>query len=124
MDNFFGIIFLDYKNIIVIYAYDMKVCKELNFMNFKTFVIGMVICCLLSFVLGLERQVRRRFIGLRTMILVAVGSYIFVSFTFLVDGYQVDASRIAAQVVAGIGFLGAGVIIKDNKSVKETGKFL
>lgn len=90
-------------------------------MNFKTFLIGMVICTLLSFLLGLERQVRRRFIGLRTMILVAIGSYVFVSFSFLVDGYQVDASRIAAQVVAGIGFLGAGVIIKDSEKSKVTG---
>jgi len=83
-------------------------------MNFDTFLIGLLICFLLSFLLGLERQIRRRFIGLRTMILVAIGSYMFVSFSFLIAGYQTDVSRIAAQVVAGIGFLGAGVIIKDN----------
>lgn len=90
-------------------------------MNFKTFILGLIICFLLSFLLGLERQVRRRFIGLRTMILVSVGSYLFVSFSFLVQGYQLDASRIAAQVVAGIGFLGAGVIIKDSKNSKVRG---
>ena len=50
------------------------------------------------------------------MILVSVGSYLFVSFSFLVSGYQSDVTRIAAQVVAGIGFLGAGVIIKDSKN--------
>lgn len=83
-------------------------------MNFDTFVWGLVICFLLSFLIGLERQMRRRFIGLRTMILVSIGSYMFVSFSFLLSGYQTDATRIAAQVVAGIGFLGAGVIIKDN----------
>ena len=55
------------------------------------------------------------------MILVSVGSYLFVSFSFLLTGYQTDASRIAAQVVAGIGFLGAGVIIKDNKNSKVRG---
>ena len=55
------------------------------------------------------------------MILVSVGSYLFVSFSFLLTGYQTDASRIAAQVVAGIGFLGAGVIIKDNKNSKVMG---
>lgn len=90
-------------------------------MNFNSFVIGLIICFLLSFSLGLERQYRRRFIGLRTMILVSVGSYIFVSFSFLVTGYSVDISRIAAQVVAGIGFLGAGVIIKDNEKNKIRG---
>lgn len=90
-------------------------------MDFNKFLLGIIICFLLSFCLGLERQVRRRFIGLRTMILVAIGSYIFVSFSFLVTGYQEDVSRIASQVVAGIGFLGAGVIIKDSDNGKIRG---
>ena len=90
-------------------------------MDFKQFLLGILICFLLSFLLGIERQYRRRFLGLRTMILVSVGSYLFVSFSFLLTGYQADASRIAAQVVAGIGFLGAGVIIKDNQNNKVRG---
>lgn len=90
-------------------------------MEFKQFLLGLLICFLLSFLLGIERQYRRRFLGLRTMILVSVGSYLFVSFSFLLTGYQADASRIAAQVVAGIGFLGAGVIIKDNQNSKVRG---
>ena len=90
-------------------------------MDFRTFLLGLLICFLLSYLLGIERQFRRRFIGLRTMILVSVGSYLFVSFSFLLTGYQADVSRIAAQVVAGIGFLGAGVIIKDNKDGKVRG---
>lgn len=90
-------------------------------MDFTKFLLGLLICFLLSFLLGIERQYRRRFLGLRTMILVSVGSYLFVSFSFLLSGYQLDATRIAAQVVAGIGFLGAGVIIKDNKKNKITG---
>ena len=90
-------------------------------MDFRSFLLGLLICFLLSFLLGIERQYRRRFLGLRTMILVSVGSYLFVSFSFLLTGYQADASRIAAQVVAGIGFLGAGVIIKDDKNSKVRG---
>lgn len=90
-------------------------------MSFMNFITGLLVCFLLSFLLGIERQFRRRFLGLRTMILVSVGAYLFVSFSFLVTGYQIDISRIAAQVVAGIGFLGAGVIIKDNKKNKITG---
>ncbi|MBQ9854230.1 MAG: MgtC/SapB family protein [Bacilli bacterium] len=90
-------------------------------MEYNKFLLGIIICFLLSFCLGLERQVRRRFIGLRTMILVAIGSYIFVSFSFLVTNYQIDVTRIAAQVVAGIGFLGAGVIIKDSEKGKIRG---
>ena len=90
-------------------------------MEFNDFLLGLLTCFLLSFLLGIERQYRRRFLGLRTMILVSVGSYLFVSFSFLLTGYQADASRIAAQVVAGIGFLGAGVIIKDNQNSKVRG---
>lgn len=90
-------------------------------MNIGTFTYGLIICFLLSFMIGIERQIRRRNIGLRTMILVAIGSYIFVSFSFLVTGYEEDISRIASQVVAGIGFLGAGVIIKDNEKSRIKG---
>ena len=90
-------------------------------MEFNDFLLRLLTCFLLSFLLGIERQYRRRFLGLRTMILVSVGSFLFVSFSFLLVGYQADASRIAAQVVAGIGFLGAGVIIKDNKNSKVRG---
>ena len=90
-------------------------------MIFNDFLLRLLTCFLLSFLLGIERQYRRRFLGLRTMILVSVGSFLFVSFSFLLVGYQADASRIAAQVVAGIGFLGAGVIIKDNKNSKVRG---
>lgn len=90
-------------------------------MDFHKFLFGIIICFLLSFCLGLERQIRRRFIGLRTMILVAIGSYIFVSFSFLVTGSNSDVTRIASQVVAGMGFLGAGVIIKDSEKGKIRG---
>lgn len=90
-------------------------------MDIRSFIIGLIICFLLSFSLGLERQIRRRYIGLRTMILVAIGSYFFVSFSFLVKEYTIDISRIASQVVAGIGFLGAGVILKDSAGNKIRG---
>ena len=45
-------------------------------MSFRSFLLGLLICFLLSFLLGIERQYRRRFLGLRTMILVSVGSYL------------------------------------------------
>lgn len=55
------------------------------------------------------------------MILIAIGSYLFVSFSFMLSGYDIDATRIASQVVAGIGFFGAGVILKDNEKNKVRG---
>ena len=90
-------------------------------MEFIDFVIGISVCFILSFILGIERQYRRRSLGLRTMILVAIGSYMFVSFSFLITGYQLDVSRVAAQVVTGIGFLGAGVIVKNSEKNRVSG---
>lgn len=80
------------------------------------FLFQILICFLLSSCIGIERQFRRRLVGLRTIILVSIGSFLFVRLSFAFP--DSDMTRVAAQVVAGIGFLGAGVIIKDNKSVK------
>lgn len=80
------------------------------------FVYSLLICFILSFFIGIERQYRKRIIGLRTTILVSLGAYLFVSFSFSVGAS--DISRIASQVVAGIGFLGAGVIIKDGRKIR------
>lgn len=84
--------------------------------NYIQFLIQITTCFILSFCIGFERQFRRRSIGLRTVILVCIGSFLFVRFSYAFP--DSDMTRIAAQVVAGIGFLGAGVIIKDGKSVK------
>ena len=87
-------------------------------MDTTTFLLNLVICFLLSFLIGTERQYRRRIVGLRTTILVCVGSFLFVSTSFIVGSNRTDLTRIAAQVVSGIGFLGAGVIIKDGLKVR------
>jgi len=87
-------------------------------MDNKTFIIGIIFCFLLSCSIGIERQYRRRLIGLRTTILVAIGAYMFVSMSFIVSGGNIDITRIAAGVVSGISFLGAGVIIKDGMKVQ------
>lgn len=67
--------------------------------------------------IGIERQWRQRMAGLRTNALVSAGAALFV---VLSVGMDDDASptRVAAQVVSGIGFLGAGVIIRDGVSVR------
>ncbi len=85
-------------------------------MEFEEFVYTLLICFSLSFLIGIERQYRKRIIGLRTTILVSLGAFLFVTFSFSVGAS--DISRIASQVVAGIGFLGAGVILKDGKKIR------
>lgn len=84
-------------------------------MNYE-FLFNLSICFLLSFFIGFERQYRKRIIGLRTTILVSLGAFLFVTFSFSVGA--TDISRIASQVVTGIGFLGAGVILKDGKKIR------
>jgi putative Mg2+ transporter-C (MgtC) family protein len=78
-------------------------------------------------VLGLERELREREAGLRTHVLVSVGSALFTLVSaygfheFLTSGKSViraDPTRIAAQIVTGIGFLGAGAIIRQGLSVR------
>ncbi len=67
--------------------------------------------------IGLERQWRQRLAGLRTNTLVALGAATFILFSRLTpdDG---SAARVRAQVVSGIGFLGAGVIFKEGLNVR------
>lgn len=85
-------------------------------MAYHDFLIRIIMSFILSFCIGLERQWRGRAIGLRTNVLVSIGAFLFVSFSIQTNAK--DISRIAAQVVSGIGFLGAGVILKDKASIK------
>ncbi len=85
-------------------------------MDMTTFIIRLTICFILSILIGLERQLRHRMVGLRTNVLVCIGAFLFVYLSF---GISVsDQTRIAAQVVSGIGFLGAGVILRDGSKIK------
>lgn len=81
------------------------------------FLVNILICFILSFFIGLERQWRRRNIGLRTNVLVSLGSFLFVVLSVNLN-ISSDSTRIAAQVVSGIGFLGAGVILKDGIHIR------
>ncbi len=76
--------------------------------------LGVALTC--GAVIGSERQVRQRMAGLRTNALVAMGAAAFVIFSQLVPG-EVSPTRVAAQVVSGIGFLGAGIIFRDGFNV-------
>ena len=67
--------------------------------------------------IGLERQWRQRMAGLRMSALVATGACLFVILSAVLS-YASNADRIAAQVVSGVGFLGAGVIIRDGLGIR------
>ncbi|NGM46899.1 MgtC/SapB family protein [Rhodobacter sp. SGA-6-6] len=67
--------------------------------------------------IGMERQIRQRKAGLRTNALVALGAAAYMVFSMLIEG-DMSPSRVAAQVVSGIGFLGAGIIFRDGFNVQ------
>ena len=81
------------------------------------FFLGRIsICFILGVVIGLERQYRRKIAGIRTVTLVSLGAFLFVSISQMTA--PSDVTRIAAQVVSGIGFLGAGVILRDGPNIR------
>lgn len=81
------------------------------------FLIGIVLSVFLGFLIGYERELRRKDAGISTHTLVIAGSMVFTILSAMVDPNS--TSRIAAGVVSGIGFLGAGLILKEGTSVKN-----
>jgi putative Mg2+ transporter-C (MgtC) family protein len=80
---------------------------ELALRLFLSFLIGAAI--------GVEREYRSKAAGLRTMIVICLGSTIFTELSFSFGSNSPD--RVAANIITGIGFLGAGVIFKDGLSI-------
>ena len=85
----------------------------------------MLVAAFLGAVIGLEREIHDHPAGMRTHLLVAVGSAIFTllsifgfAATAVAGDAPVDPTRIAAQIVSGIGFLGAGAILKYGTSIR------
>ncbi|WP_075555569.1 MgtC/SapB family protein [Parabacteroides timonensis] len=68
--------------------------------------------------IGVERQYRQRNAGLRTNVLVSVGAAAFTVLSYAMTSGSGDPSRVAAQIVSGIGFLGGGLILKDGVTVR------
>ncbi len=68
--------------------------------------------------IGLERQMRQRTAGLRTITLVSSGACLFVTLGVLAGNGSAGVTQIAAYVVSGVGFLGGGVIMRDKGSIQ------
>jgi putative Mg2+ transporter-C (MgtC) family protein len=79
--------------------------------------VNLSVAVTLGAVIGFERQWRQRLAGLRTNTLVALGAASFVVFENLFST-EPDRTRVAAQVVSGIGFLGAGIIFREGLNVR------
>jgi len=101
--------------------------SNLPTLNWDESLLRLALAAVLGGLIGMERELREREAGLRTHLLVALGSALFTIVgaygfhAFLDSGANVvraDPTRIAAQIVTGIGFLGAGAIIRQGLSVR------
>ncbi|MDE6373595.1 MAG: MgtC/SapB family protein [Clostridia bacterium] len=82
------------------------VLKELQYL------IGVLVAVVLGFAIGFERKLRFKEAGIRTHTIVCVGAALLTVISkYGFEGFTADAARIAAQIVSGVGFLGAGIIM-------------
>ena len=84
----------------------------------EEYIIRILLAALVGGAVGLERAYHDKSAGFRTMILIATGSAFFTIISDVVGDPINDNGRIAAAVVSGVGFLGAGVIIKDGINIR------
>src|SRR3989442_15789114 len=88
--------------------------------------VRLVVASVLGAAIGLEREIHEHPAGMRTHLLVALGSAIFTELSIYgfaavgagADSPSIDPSRVAAQIVSGTGFLGAGAILKYGTSIR------
>jgi len=81
-------------------------------------VFGLILAVIFGAAIGLEREISSKAAGLRTNVLICLGAAVFTIISRQMAGLQPDSvTRIAAGVVTGVGFLGAGAIIQDRGGV-------
>ena len=95
----------------------MRFLTTFQLADFADTLVSLITAFVLGTLIGAERQYRQRTAGLRTNVLVAVGAAAFVDLAMHLDGAE-GAVRVISYVVSGIGFLGAGVIMKQGMDVR------
>lgn len=90
--------------------------------NFVLVIIALLLSAILCGIIGIERELKGRSAGLRTHLLVGLGSCIIMIISIYgfpaLFGEKRDVARLAAQIIAGVGFLGAGAIIHHNAGTR------
>jgi putative Mg2+ transporter-C (MgtC) family protein len=95
----------------------MEFLKNFDLVSLLDTIVSLLAAFILGGLIGLERQYRQRTAGLRTNVLVALGAAIFVDIANRLHGHE-GAVHVIAYVVSGIGFLGAGVIMREEGNVR------
>jgi putative Mg2+ transporter-C (MgtC) family protein len=79
----------------------------------------LLLAAALGGLIGLEREIRRKEAGLRTNMLIAMGSALFTLMSIeMAPGPDADPTRIASQIVTGVGFLGGGAILREGATIR------
>lgn len=95
-----------------------------EFLTIANFIIPkIIISTICGLIIGYDREIKHKVAGIRTNILICVGCTILTSLSFYIskDNPNIDPTRIIGQIITGIGFLGAGVIMKhDDKIIGVT----
>ena len=95
----------------------MRFMTTFHLLDFFDTLVSLMTAFVFGALIGAERQYRLRTAGLRTNVLVAVGAAAFVDLAMAISDAD-GATRVIAYVVSGIGFLGAGVIMKEGMNVR------
>jgi putative Mg2+ transporter-C (MgtC) family protein len=95
----------------------MESLNNINLQSLLDTFVSLTTAFILGSMIGLERQYRQRTAGLRTNVLVSVGAAVFVDMANRLTGHE-GAVHVAAYVVSGVGFLGAGVIMKGDGGIR------
>lgn len=94
---------------------------ESQWMQFQDVALKLILSALIGGIIGLEREVHEKPAGVRTNALICMGSALIMTVSIYVmqtyGSQAADPARIAAHVIAGIGFIGAGVIMRSKGSV-------
>lgn len=94
----------------------METIEHLNHVLYGNEIIKVLVSVLFGSILGIEREVRGKAAGFRTLALICFGSTVFTICSYKL-GVVDNRDRMAANIITGIGFLGAGVIFRNNNSV-------
>lgn len=83
------------------------------------FIPKVITATIAGLIIGWEREVKNKVAGIRTMVLISVGCAILTGTSFMISSIypESDPSRIIGQIITGIGFLGAGVIVKNDDRI-------
>src|SRR5947199_10848446 len=101
----------------VAFRHSMEMLRQEMSVVLSTTILRLVLAAVLGGIIGLEREIKHKPAGLRTNMFICFGCAMFTILSFRYSANIADKTRIAAQIITGIGFIGAGSIMHSKGSV-------